>query len=64
MPSAGSKAIDPLVKPWQTGLGDLILGEDALRPENLYQKMFRLTANKVGSLSLYAGMLLGAGFCS
>ena len=24
-----------------------ILGEDALAPERLYQKMFRLTANKV-----------------
>jgi len=42
-------AIEPLVKPWQSGLSELILGEDALAPERLYQKMFRLTANKVAS---------------
>eukprot|EP00438_Fugacium_kawagutii_P016897 Skav219048 [mRNA] locus=scaffold2272:130616:135948:+ [translate_table: standard] len=42
-------AIEPLVKPWQSGLAELIVGEDALAPERLYQKMFRLTANKVAS---------------
>ena len=42
----GSEAIEPLVKPWTNGLADLILGEDALAPERLYQKLFRLTANK------------------
>eukprot|EP00439_Symbiodinium_sp_Y106_P081866 s200_g20.t8 len=42
-------AIDPLVKPWKNGLADLIVGEDALAPERLYHKLFRLTANKVAS---------------
>ncbi|OLP96074.1 Peptide methionine sulfoxide reductase MsrA [Symbiodinium microadriaticum] len=43
-------AIDPLVKPWKNGLADLIVGEDALAPERLYHKLFRLTANKAPQL--------------
>lgn len=42
-------AIDPLVKPWKTGLADLVIGEDALAPERLYQKMFGLASSKVAS---------------
>ena len=45
------EAIDPLVKPWKNGLADLIVGEDALAPERLYHKLFRLTANKAPQLS-------------
>ena len=44
------EAIDPLVKPWKNGLADLIVGEDALAPERLYHKLFRLTANKAPQL--------------
>lgn len=41
--------IEPLLKPWQSGLSDLIVGEDALAPERLYQKLFRLTTSKTAS---------------
>jgi len=42
-------AIDPLVKPWKNGFADLIVGQDALAPERLYQKLFGLTASKTAS---------------
>ncbi|CAK9084021.1 Arabinonate dehydratase [Durusdinium trenchii] len=42
-------AIEPLVKPWQNGFAELILGEDALAPERIYQKIFKHTANKLAS---------------
>lgn len=32
--------IKPLVHPWNTGFGDLIVGEDAARPEKLFKKIF------------------------
>jgi len=32
--------IKPLVNPWNTGFGDLIVGEDAARPEKLFKKIF------------------------
>lgn len=41
--------IEPLLKPWGNGLADLILGEDPLAPEHLYQKMFGLTTSKTAS---------------
>jgi len=41
--------IEPLLKPWQGGLADLILGEDALAPERLYKKLFNLTTSKDAS---------------
>lgn len=41
--------IDPLVKPWKNGFADQIIGEDALKPEKLYQKLFGLTTNKRAS---------------
>lgn len=37
------------MKPWKSGLADLIVGEDAFAPERLYQKLFSHTASKVAS---------------
>mmetsp|Transcript_28365 Transcript_28365/g.45530 ORF Transcript_28365/g.45530 Transcript_28365/m.45530 type:complete len:380 (+) Transcript_28365:48-1187(+) len=42
-------AIDPLVKPWQSGLAEQVIGEDALAPERLYQKIFGLASSKIAS---------------
>mmetsp|Transcript_6917 Transcript_6917/g.15762 ORF Transcript_6917/g.15762 Transcript_6917/m.15762 type:complete len:378 (-) Transcript_6917:77-1210(-) len=41
--------LDPLLKPWKSGLADLIVGESALAPERLYQKLFNLTSSKIAS---------------
>eukprot|EP00933_Yihiella_yeosuensis_P042735 TRINITY_DN37411_c1_g1_i1.p1 TRINITY_DN37411_c1_g1~~TRINITY_DN37411_c1_g1_i1.p1 ORF type:complete len:380 (-),score=82.75 TRINITY_DN37411_c1_g1_i1:67-1206(-) len=42
-------AIDPLVKPWTNGLADQVIGEDALMPERLYQKIFGFSASRIAS---------------
>ena len=42
-------SIDPLVTPWTSGYAELILGEDPLRPEKLYQKLFGLTTSSTAS---------------
>ncbi|MDB5592532.1 mandelate racemase/muconate lactonizing enzyme family protein [Enterovirga sp.] len=41
--------IDYALKPWTSGLADLIVGEDALAPERLYAKLFGLTTSKMAS---------------
>lgn len=41
--------IDFAVKAFKADLADQIVGEDALAPERLYQKLFRLTTSKVAN---------------
>ena len=41
--------IDFAVKAWKGGLAQQVLGEDALAPERLYQKLFALTTSKTAS---------------
>ncbi|SDJ17158.1 mandelate racemase/muconate lactonizing enzyme family protein [Variovorax sp. OV700] len=41
--------IDQAIKAFKAGLTDQILGEDALAPERLYQKLFRLTTSKTAN---------------
>ncbi|BEP62150.1 arabinonate dehydratase [Variovorax sp. V213] len=41
--------IDYAIKAFKTGIADQILGEDALAPERLYQKLFRLTTSKTAN---------------
>lgn len=41
--------IDFAIKAWKGGLADQIIGEDALAPERLYQKLFGLTTSKVAN---------------
>lgn len=42
--------IKPLVHPWKTGYGDLIVGEDAARTEQLFQKIFTdLTTSRLAT---------------
>ena len=41
--------IEPLVKPWESGLGDQIIGADALAPEKLYEKLFGLTTSRLAT---------------
>ncbi|SEU20110.1 mandelate racemase/muconate lactonizing enzyme family protein [Variovorax sp. OV084] len=41
--------IDHAIKAFKTGIADQILGEDALAPERLYQKLFRLTTSKTAN---------------
>ncbi|BEP52043.1 mandelate racemase/muconate lactonizing enzyme family protein [Variovorax sp. V116] len=41
--------IDHAIKAFKTGIADQILGEDALAPERLYQKIFRLTTSKTAN---------------
>ncbi|KAK3282537.1 hypothetical protein CYMTET_9727 [Cymbomonas tetramitiformis] len=38
--------IEPLIHPWKTGFAQQIVGEDALAPERLYNKLFNLTTNR------------------
>mmetsp|Transcript_93802 Transcript_93802/g.201401 ORF Transcript_93802/g.201401 Transcript_93802/m.201401 type:complete len:378 (-) Transcript_93802:25-1158(-) len=38
--------LEPIIKPWTNGLADLVVGEDASKPEKLYQKLFGLTTSK------------------
>jgi L-alanine-DL-glutamate epimerase-like enolase superfamily enzyme len=39
--------IEAAVKAWKSGIGDLIVGEDPLAPEKLYQKLFWLTSQRL-----------------
>jgi len=41
--------IDYAIKAWNAHLADQILGEDALAPERLYQKLFGLTTSKTAN---------------
>jgi len=41
--------IDFAVKAFKSGIGDLIIGEDPLAPERVYQKLFALTTSKIAS---------------
>jgi len=41
--------VAPLIRPWRSGYADLIIGEDALAPEQLYNKLFKLTTSKKAS---------------
>jgi len=41
--------LDPLIKPWKTGFADLIVGQNPLSPERLYQTLFGLTTSKTAS---------------
>ena len=41
--------IEFAIKAWKGGLADQIVGEDALAPERLYQKLFALTTSKVAN---------------
>jgi len=41
--------IDFAIKAWKGGLAEQIIGEDALAPERLYQKLFALTTSKVAN---------------
>lgn len=41
--------IDFAIKAWRNDLADQIVGEDALAPERLYQKLFGLTTSRVAS---------------
>lgn len=40
---------DFAIKAFQSGIGDLIVGEDPLAPERLYQKLFALTSKRLAS---------------
>lgn len=39
--------LEPLIKPWKTGFAEQIIGEDALGPEHMYQKLFGLTTSRL-----------------
>lgn len=39
--------IEAAIKAFRSGIADLVLGEDPLAPERLYQKLFALTSQKV-----------------
>ena len=41
--------IDFAVKAFKSGIGDLIIGEDPLAPERVYQKLFALTTSRIAS---------------
>lgn len=41
--------LDPIIKPWKSGLADLIVGQDPMAPERLYQKLFALTTSRTAS---------------
>ena len=41
--------IDFAVKAFKSGIGDLIIGEDALAPERVYKKLFALTTSRIAS---------------
>ncbi len=40
-------SIEPVVQVFRSGIGELILGSDALAPERLYQKLFALTSQRL-----------------
>jgi L-alanine-DL-glutamate epimerase-like enolase superfamily enzyme len=40
-------SIDPVVQAFRSGIGELILGADALAPERLYHKLFALTSQRL-----------------
>jgi len=42
-------SLEPLIKPWKSGLADLIVGEDPLAPERLYKRLFNLTTSRAAS---------------
>ena len=41
--------IEAAIKAFKSGIADLVIGEDPLAPERLYQKLFALTAQRVAS---------------
>ncbi len=41
--------IAPIIKPFSNGLQDLIVGEDPFCPENIYEKIFKLTDTRTSS---------------
>ncbi len=38
---------EPFVQAFKSGIGDLIIGEDAACPERLYEKLFSLTSQRI-----------------
>ena len=38
---------EPMIQAFKSGIGDLVLGEDASAPERLYDKLFGLTSQRV-----------------
>ena len=41
--------IEAAIKAFRTGIADLIIGQDALAPERLYQRLFALTSQRLAS---------------
>ena len=41
--------IEFAIKPWKAGLADQIIGQDALAPERLYQRLFALTTSRMAN---------------
>src|ERR1700741_3695926 len=41
--------IEAAIKAFDTGIADLVVGEDPLAPERLYQKLFSLTWQRIAS---------------
>ncbi len=41
--------IEAAIKAFKSGIGELVVGEDPLAPERLYQKLFRLTSKRIAS---------------
>ena len=40
-------SVQPMIEAFRSGIGDLIVGEDASAPERLYEKLFGLTSQRI-----------------